>query len=90
MKYRGALTVGPSIEVAAFRFLELENARRIKSWPSNVMGGRCRSWLTRSRRKSMTILSSPLALWLSFQSEYAITYHRHNRRFTAPEAERWR
>jgi ribulose-5-phosphate 4-epimerase/fuculose-1-phosphate aldolase len=86
MKHHGALTVGPSVEAAAFLFLELEKCAQDQILAEQRYG-KAPEMAPTVARKVHDYLTSPQALWLSFQSEYALTCHRHGLRFTPPQAE---
>lgn len=88
MKHHGALTVGPSVEAAAFLFLELEKCAQDQVLAEQRYGANLPEMDHAVAQKTHDYLTSPQALWLSFQSEYALTCHRHGLRFTSPEAER--
>lgn len=88
MKHHGALTVGPSVEAAAFLFLELEKCAQDQILAEQRYGANLPEMDPAVARKTHDYLTSPQALWLSFQSEYALTCHRHGLRFTPPDAER--
>lgn len=88
MKHHGALTVGPSVEAAAFLFLELEKCAQDQLMAQQRYGGNVPEMDHQVARHVHDYLTSPQALWLSFQSEYALTCHRHGLQFNPPEAER--
>lgn len=87
MKHHGALTVGSSIEAAAFLFLELEKCAEDQVLAEQAYGSDLPELAPAVAQEVHDYLTSPYALWLSFQSEYAKTCHDHGLTFEVPDEE---
>lgn len=82
MKHHGALTVGDSIEAAAFRFLELEKCAQDQVLAQQAYGHGLPVLDAQTAKKVHDYLSGSKAMWLSFQSEYLYTCARHGLKFS--------
>ncbi len=87
MKHHGALTVGASVEAAAFLFLELEKCAEDQIIAEQAYGPNLPELDHAVAQNVHDYLTSPHALWLSFQSEFAKTCHDHGLTFEAPDEE---
>ncbi len=87
MRHHGALTVGSSIEAAAFLFLELEKCAEEQLKAQQTYKSILPMIDSKVAQETQDYLTTPHGLWLSFQSEYSRTCYKHGLKFKFTETE---